>query len=92
VLWDRGYALIDQELEVVVVQADEERPAPKVRPPVANSLNKADEFTLVSRQLGMLTRNQSIEECHHTVALMYYGVESGARSVTLDNEFLVEDQ
>jgi hypothetical protein len=70
--------LIDQELEVVVVHADEERPAPKVRPPVANCLNKANEFTLVSYQLGMSTHNRSIEECHHTIALMYYGVESGA--------------
>jgi hypothetical protein len=46
-------ALVEHILERVVVGADDEAAAPKVGPPMANGLYKADEFALVRGDLDV---------------------------------------
>ena len=47
VLRDCGEALVEEELEGVVVGANDERAPPEIRPPMPDSLYQPDEFTLV---------------------------------------------
>ena len=49
--WNHGEALVEEELQAVVVGADAEAAALKIRPPVSYSLNETDQLTLVGRQL-----------------------------------------
>jgi hypothetical protein len=52
-LRDGCQALVEEELEVVVVGADAEMPTPQVWSPMANSLYEANEFPLVCRKGSM---------------------------------------
>jgi hypothetical protein len=53
VLWDGCKALVKEELEVVVVGLDDEGMAPKVWPPMSDSMNKANQLMFICREGGM---------------------------------------
>lgn len=70
VLRDGGEALIEHELERVVVRAHDERPPPHVRAPVANSLHQADQLPLIGRHFKVTRGEGSAEEGDRSGALM----------------------
>jgi hypothetical protein len=47
VLRDRREMLVEEELQAVVVGADEERAHPKVRPPVVHGVHQPNELPLI---------------------------------------------
>jgi hypothetical protein len=61
-LRNSGQPLVEEELQAVVVGADEEAPAPDVGAPVPHRLYQADEFPLVSRQLAVASSERAAEE------------------------------
>jgi hypothetical protein len=61
--------LIKEILEAEVVHADDERLCPQIWPPVPYRF-EADQFPLVSCELGMVRGNGTTEECHWPVALV----------------------
>lgn len=62
VLGNGGEALVEDVLDAPMVGADGERAAPKVRPPVSDSLDQPDELVLERRQLVMLRSHRTSEE------------------------------
>lgn len=61
-LRNSGQLLIQEELQAIVVGADKEVVAPKVRSPVPYSLHQTDELPLIHRQLVMASGEGSAEE------------------------------
>jgi hypothetical protein len=61
-----------------------------IRPPMSDDLDKADQLTLVGRQLLVVLRYRSGEIGDGTVALMQDGAESSARGVAVDDEAPIE--
>jgi hypothetical protein len=57
VLWNGGETLVEEELQAVVVGADEEATPPQIWAPMANRLHESDELALVGRDLQMLWRD-----------------------------------
>jgi len=49
VLWDHSQALVEEELEVVVIRLHQEVAAPEVWAPVADGDDEADELAFVGR-------------------------------------------
>jgi hypothetical protein len=68
-LRDRREALIEQELQVVVIGFDEEATPLEVRPPIANGLDQADELAFVGGEGAVSWRYRPAEE-RHRVALL----------------------
>jgi len=62
VLGNGGEALVEDVLDAPMVGADGERAAPKVRPPVPDSLDQPDLLALERRQLVMLRSHRTSEE------------------------------
>ena len=48
-----GEALVQQELEAVMIRADQKVTPPQVWPPVADGLDEPDQLTFISRELEM---------------------------------------
>lgn len=61
-LRDCGKALIQEELQAVVVGADKERPSPEVYAPMTDGLDEADQLPLVGGEPGMAWRECPAEE------------------------------
>jgi hypothetical protein len=76
VLWYGGEALIEEELEGVVVRAHHERPCPQIWPLVPYCLDKADDVVLVRCELGVLWRHRPAVERDWPVVLMQHGPKS----------------
>lgn len=83
-------ALVEDELEALVVGAGGERTTPNIRPQMTNGLDQADELALISRELGVVGGNGVVEVRHDTIALVWHNTKPCTRSVTVNNEALVE--
>ena len=85
-----GEALVQQELQVVVVRAHTERPAPEVRPPVTHCLDKSDQLALISGELVVARGERATEEREGPLALVKNGTEPDAGGVAVHHEGLGE--
>jgi hypothetical protein len=85
-LRNSGQPLVEEELQDVVVGADEEAPTPEVEALVPHRLYQADELPLVSRQLAMASSERAAEEGQGPLPLVEHGAEARARGVTVDDE------
>ena len=83
-------ALVQQELEAVVIRANAECPPPHIWPPVAHSLHQADELPLVCRQLVMASGKGTAEESQRPLSLMQDGAETDTGCIAVHDEQLVE--
>jgi hypothetical protein len=69
-LWNSRESLIQNVLERVVVGADDEVAAPEIGTPMAYRLNKADQLTLIGRDLQMSCCERLAVECQRTGTMM----------------------
>jgi hypothetical protein len=60
-LRNSGQPLIQEELQAVVVDADEEPTSPKVQPPMPHYLHQPDEFAFVGRQFDVAGSERAVE-------------------------------
>ena len=70
VLRDHQQALVQKELQAVVVNTDQKMAPPQVRTLVAHSLHQADELPFIRRKLEMARSEWSAEKCEGTDALV----------------------
>jgi hypothetical protein len=89
-LRDRREALIEHVLQAVVIGLDEEATPPKVRPPIEDGLDKADEFALIGGEGAVAWRYRPAEERHRVAFLDEDRAEAVRRSITFDDERLGE--
>jgi hypothetical protein len=87
VLRDGGEALVQQELEAVVVRTHTERPTPKIRSPVAHRLDQPDKLALICRELVMASGEGAAEEGQRSLTLVEDGVKADARGVAVHHEW-----
>jgi hypothetical protein len=71
-------ALIQEELQTVVISPDEEAAAPEVRPPMPHCLDQPDELPLVGRQLAMARSKWPAEEGQGAGPLVQYRAKTRA--------------
>jgi hypothetical protein len=69
-LRDHGELLVQEVLQAKVVGAHDELTQPKVRLPMADDLDQADQLTLVGDEFGMMGRHDPAEEGHKPLILM----------------------
>ncbi|KAJ1276155.1 hypothetical protein BS78_05G192500 [Paspalum vaginatum] len=89
-LRNRGQALIEEELQAIVVGADDEGAPPEIGAPVAHSLHQADQLALVRRQLEVAASKRPAEEGEGSRALVENGAEPHAGRIAVDDEGPVE--
>jgi len=77
--------LVEDELQRLVVGADDERAALKVRAPVVHCLDEADELAFISCEAAML-REREAKEGNCTVVLVERCADAGAGRITLNRE------
>jgi hypothetical protein len=87
-LWDRGQALIQKELEAEVICAYQKSATLDVRPPVANGEDQPNQFPFIRRQRLMPRREGATEECHGVLVLEENGPEAVRRGVALNHKGL----
>ena len=86
VLRDRCKALVEEELQAIVVSPDGEAPAPEVRPPMPDGVNEADQFPLVSGERPVPRRGGAAEVGDGVFVLQQHRVEAMRQGVTLHHE------
>jgi hypothetical protein len=69
-LWDHGEALVQHELERIMVHSHDEGMSPQIQPPMAHGLDQADEFVLIGSNLHVPRREGPAEERQWPVALV----------------------
>lgn len=89
-LWDDEEALVEQELEAVVVHSHSERASLEVGSPLSHGLHKADELAFISCQSSVLRCQRLAEERQRSFALVGNGADPRARSITFDNDALAK--
>ena len=88
VLRNGRQALVQEELEAVMVSANKEVAAPQIRAPVAHSLHQTDELLLISRELEMARGERPAEECERASTLVENGAKPHAGCVAVHHESL----
>lgn len=83
--------LVEQDLQAEAIHADGEATSPKVWPPVANGLHKADQLMLIGHQLEVVCSKRLAEEGERFVILVEYGAKPCIGGVIIDDERLVKD-
>jgi hypothetical protein len=68
--------LVEEELEAVVIRADEEASSPEVRAPVTDSLYQANQLPLVRRELQMARGEGAAKESYGASALMQHRAQT----------------
>jgi len=85
-----GQSLIEDELQQLMVGADDEGAAPQIWAPVANCLSQANELALICSKATVARGQGTAEEGDRTAILMEYRANAGAGSVALNEEALGE--
>lgn len=89
-LRNRGQALIEHELEGVVVYADGEVAPLEVRPPVAHGQDEPDQLVFVGSEFVMTCRERVTEEHEGVVPLVKHRPEPRDGCITVHQERFVE--
>ena len=71
-----------------MVGANCEWPAPKIRSPMMDCFDKANQFSFIGRQFGMLRSHRPPKESKSTVTLMKNSTKPGAGRITVNHKFL----
>jgi hypothetical protein len=90
VLRDRRKALVEEELQAVVVSADDERSTPQVRPLVADDMDQPNELALISYQGAMAWRDRPAKGGDRVLILEKDRPKAMGGCVALDDEPLGE--
>ena len=86
VLRDRGEALVEEELQAVVVRMHGEATSPQVRAPVSNGVDETDELSLVRGEGAMPWGHRSTEVSDGVLVLDQHSPEAVGGRVALDDE------
>jgi hypothetical protein len=89
-LRNSGKPLVKQELQAVVVGADDEAAPPQVRPPVPDRLHQPDQLALVGRQLDVTRDEGPAEERQGARPLVEDGAETRTGGIAVDDELASE--
>ena len=89
-LWNCRKPLVEHELEDVVISLDDEGTPPKIRAPMADRLDEADELALVRSRFEVPSRKGPTKERDGVPILMKDSSEAGAGRVAVDDECGVE--
>ena len=90
VLRDRGEALVEEELQAVVVRPNRETSPPQVWPPVTNGVHQPDEFALVCSERTMARSDGAAEEGDGVLVLEQHRAETVRLGVALDDKLLLK--
>ena len=79
-------SLVEDELQGLVVGADDERTNPKIRAPVANCLGQPNQFPFISCKATMAWRERAAEEGDRPAVLMEHRANARSRGIALNDK------
>ena len=85
-----GKALITHDLEGIMIRANYELPAPKIRTPMTNSLDKVDQFMFISGKLQVTSCKWPAVKGQWSFALVENGTKSCAGGISINYERMRE--
>lgn len=89
-LQNYGQALVEHEVEGIMICANDEVATPKVRPPMADRLDQADQLLFIRSEFQMTGHKRLAEEHEGTRALMEDHPKARPRCIAVHCEWLVE--
>lgn len=81
-----GQTLVQEKFQTVMISVDNERAPTEIRATMKDSIDEANEFTIVSREFGMSWRDGLAKERQRAAALMQHDPKAGTRCIAFDGE------